>query len=145
MGRPGCVPAAAAAVMVAFLLLSTASQGRRSGISQFATSHIVFLFAGGWLVFRIQLMYQKLYQPNALIIAEPSVKSSEQNFVFNYTLAKTVVEYASAVSYFLHIFISVPCPHEFQALVLLFAYCNFLVQSWNPLSFSKLMCTFKPK
>jgi hypothetical protein len=53
-------------------------------------------------------MYQQPYQPNALIITEPNIKNSEQSFVFNYTLAKAIVEYASAVSYFLHIFLSVP-------------------------------------
>jgi hypothetical protein len=51
-------------------------------------------------------MYQQPYQPNALIITEPSIKNNEQSFVFNYTLAKTIVEYASAVSYFPPIFLS---------------------------------------
>jgi hypothetical protein len=33
-------------------------------------------------------------------IAEPDVRSSGKSFAFNYTLAKAIVEYASAVRYF---------------------------------------------
>lgn len=41
-----------------------------------------------------------LCKPSALIITESDVRNNGQSFVFNYTLAKAIVEYASAVSYF---------------------------------------------
>jgi len=45
--------------------------------------------------------FTALCKPTALItITEPDVNNNARSFVFNYTLAKAVVEYAAAVSYF---------------------------------------------
>jgi hypothetical protein len=45
--------------------------------------------------------FTALCKPTALItITEPDVNNNGRSFVFNYTLAKAVVEYAAAVSYF---------------------------------------------
>jgi hypothetical protein len=92
-------------------------------------------------------MYQQPYQPNALIITEPNIKNSEQSFVFNYTLAKAIVEYASAVSYFLHIFLSVPwvlgpCLVSSCIIVRTLQMLSSMVES---LSLRKLLDIVKPK
>ena len=44
-----------------------------------------------------------------LIITEPDVNNNGRNFVFNYTLAKAVVEYAAAVSYSTPLHFSILC------------------------------------
>jgi len=44
--------------------------------------------------------FTALCEPTALIITEPDANNNGRSFVFNYTLAKAVVEYAAAVSYF---------------------------------------------
>uniref|UniRef100_K4A9Q4 Fungal lipase-type domain-containing protein n=1 Tax=Setaria italica TaxID=4555 RepID=K4A9Q4_SETIT len=70
----------AAAVMVLLLLpIAPAGGARRVRL---------------WIGF---LTITALCKPSVLIITEPDIRNSGQSFVFNYTLAKAIVEYASAV------------------------------------------------